>query len=310
MPEPTHNHDNQVHSSPFVTFPNGHLQQHLDRAVRITVDHFTDRALNADQLAATLIDLAIPHRPQSATHRGNVLIYPASVVKLFYFVAVHQWLEDGRLDDTPELRRAMSDMIVRSYNEPTHYIVDLLTDTTSGPELPEPDLASWHHRRNAVNRYFTSLGYRQINVNKKPWSEGPYGRERQANQQFLPNRNGLTTDATARLLTEIVTGHAVSPQRSKEMLHFLRRDSSAETGQISDIPSPFIAPALPEGSKLWSKSGWTSQTRHDAAFVELPSKRRIVLVIFTVDHASTPNLIPTLAHHILDQLPLQSTTNE
>ena len=62
-------------------------------------------------------------------------IYPASVIKLFYLAAAHRWMEDNRLRDTPELRRAMRDMIVESYNEATHYVVDLLTDTTSDHHL-------------------------------------------------------------------------------------------------------------------------------------------------------------------------------
>ena len=49
-------------------------------------------------------------------------------------------MEDGKLKDTAELRRAMQDMIVDSYNEATGYIVDLLTGTTSGPELPEAEI--------------------------------------------------------------------------------------------------------------------------------------------------------------------------
>lgn len=41
----------------------------------------------------------------------------AMVDKLFYLVAAHEWMERGKLEDTDELRRAMGDMIVHSYNE-------------------------------------------------------------------------------------------------------------------------------------------------------------------------------------------------
>src|SRR5207247_4015021 len=112
----------------------------------------------------------------------------------------------------------------KSYDEATHYIIDLLTGTTSGPELPPPELEDWVNKRNAVNRYFASLGYANINVNKKPWCEGPYGRETQAIKAFKPNRNMLTTDATARLMAEIVTGRAVSAKRGAEMMELLKRD--------------------------------------------------------------------------------------
>src|SRR5689334_20995681 len=113
------------------------LQSLVDSAVATTLVRFAARNFRADQVAVTLVDLRHPATPVRASHRGDVQIYPASVVKLFYLVAAHRWMEDGKLADTPELRRAMRDMIVESYNEATHYVVDLLTDTTSGPELSE-----------------------------------------------------------------------------------------------------------------------------------------------------------------------------
>jgi len=135
------------------------LQALVDSAVKETLREFDGKKLLTNQIAVTLVDLRDPEHPLRAHHRGDVQIYPASVVKLFYLVAAHRWMEDGKLADTPELRRAMRDMIVESYNEATHYIIDLLTGTTSGPELPEKEIDEWFEKRNAVNRHFFSLGY-------------------------------------------------------------------------------------------------------------------------------------------------------
>src|SRR5262249_14227758 len=128
-------------------------------AVTGTLERFAEQKLQSNQLAVTLVDLRHPEKPIGASYRGDAPIYPASVVKLFYLVAAHHWMETGQLQDTPELRRALSDMIVESYNEATHYVVDLLTGTTSGPELSEAEIDAWFDKRNAVNRYFSSLGY-------------------------------------------------------------------------------------------------------------------------------------------------------
>ena len=118
-----------------------------------------------------------------------------------------------------------------------------------------------------------------------------------------PNhRNWLTTDATAQLLTSIATGHAVSPGRSAEMMDLLKRDPFSKSGGKDDQAHAFTGPALPPGSKLWSKAGWTSETRHDAAYVELPNGVKFVLVTFTVDHASEREIIPTVARTIIDGL--------
>lgn len=278
------------------------LQGVLEKAVDLALRRFASQQLRVEQIAVTLVDLTRPDQLTSGSHRGGELIYPASVVKLFYLVATHQWLEEGRLRETAELRRALRDMIVHSYNEPTHYVVDLLTDTTSGPELTEPELEHWHDRRNAVNRYFASLGYHDINVNKKPWSEGPYGRETQAIQRFSPNRNWLTTDATARLLTEIFLDRNLPPARCAAMRELLRRNPQASGGD-DDPQAQFTGPALPQGAQLWSKAGWTSETRHDAACIQLPNGRKIVLVIFTLGHAGESEIISTIARGVLENLP-------
>lgn len=277
------------------------LQSLLERATTQTLQQFVDRRLLASQLAVTLVDLRDPAAPVRASVRGAEPIYPASVIKLFYLAATHRWLEDGRLEDTAELRRAMKDMIVDSSNDATHYLIDLLTGTTSGPELPPAELRTWFERRGAVTRYFASVGYPDVNASKKPWGDGPYGRESQAIQLFEPRRNMLTTDATARLLTEMATGRCVNAERSAAMLALLARDP-ATTDPDPDHQAKFTGPALPPGTKLWSKAGWTSQTRHDATYLELPNGGRYILVIFTVEHANERDLIPTLAGRILGRL--------
>src|SRR4026208_1214382 len=97
-------------------------------------------------------------------------------------------------------------MIVDSSNEATQYVLDVLTQTTGGYELPPGEMKKWQEKRNAVNRYYESLGYRNINVNQKTFCEDAYGRERVSRGPKGENRNKLTTDATARLLMEIVNG--------------------------------------------------------------------------------------------------------
>ena len=277
------------------------LQEVVDGAVQQALDGFADKHLKRNQLAVTLVDLGDARKPVRGSYRGGEQIYPASVIKLFYLVAVHRWLEDGKLTDTPELRRAMRDMIVDSLNEATGYLVDCLTGTTSGPELAPEQMKEWCDKRNVVNRYFAALGYTNINVCRKPWCEGPYGREMQSIDVLKPNhRNWLTTDATARLMVDIVTGQAVSAKRSAEMMDLLKRDPSPEVGNKNDQAHAYTALALPAGAKLWSKAGWTSECRHDAAYVELPNGARFILIIFTMDHAGEREILSAIAKAAVD----------
>ncbi|MDT5261798.1 MAG: hypothetical protein QOC61_802, partial [Acidobacteriota bacterium] len=199
-----------------------------------------------------------------------------------------------------EFDRALRDMIVDSLNDPAHYILDALTGVSNGEELSPDKLKKWAERRNAVNRYYASLGYTGINVNQKPWCEGPYGRERQFYGPKFENRNRLTTDATARLLAEIVTGRAVTPARSLKMMELLKRDfSSGKSEGEDDQAHNFTALALAPGTRLWSKAGWTDTTRHDAAYIELPGGQRLVLVTFTTDFAKERDIIPSIAREVI-----------
>jgi beta-lactamase class A len=288
----------QTKSNPPAFQASPRLQQIVDGAVQGTLRQFAPQNLKSNELAVTLVDLNDAARPGWASYRGNERIYPASVIKTFYLVAAHRWLEDGRLKDTEELRRAMQDMIVDSLNEATGYVVDLLTDTTSGAELSPTEFNAWLQKRQAVNRYFTSLGYQNINVNRKTWCEGPYGREKQlANQPPPDNRNWLTTQATARLFTEIVTGRAVTPERSKQMMALHERQPFDANGNAQS--REYTGAVLPTGAKLWSKAGWTSEVRHDAAYVELPTGEKFILVTFTVGHSKDKEIVPAVARLIL-----------
>ncbi len=280
------------------------LQDLVNRAAKTTLDRFADKKLQETELSITLIDLRDLKRPVTASFHGDERIYPASVVKLFYLVAVHRWLEDKKIEQTPELTRAVRDMIVDSSNEATQYVVDVLTHTTGGYELPPKEMEEWQHQRNAVNRYFSSLGYTNINVNQKTFCEDAYGRERVSRGPNGENRNKLTTDATARLMMEIATGTAANAMRTAAMMELLKRDYTGQSSDPDDQGRGFTGIALQgrPGFRLWSKAGWTSTTRHDVAYIETPDGAKFVLATFTTNHANEREIIPTVARVIIDGL--------
>ena len=280
------------------------LQDLVNRAAKTTLDRFADKKLQENELSVTLIDLRDAKRPVTASFRGNERVYPASVVKLFYLVATHHWLEDKKIEQTPELTRAVHDMIVDSSNEATQYVLDVLTHTTGGYELPPKEMEEWQYQRNAVNRYFSSLGYTNINVNQKTFCEDAYGRERVSRGPNGENRNKLTTDATARLMMEIVTGKIANPARTAAMMELLKRDYTGQSSDTDDQGHGFTGIALQgrEGFRLWSKAGWTSTTLHDVAYVEMPDGGKFVLATFTSNHSNDREIIPTVARVVIEGL--------
>ena len=280
------------------------LQDLVNQAAKTAIDRFAAQKLEDKQLSITLIDLRDPAHPVTASFRGNERIYPASVSKLFYLVAAHRWLEDKKIEQTPELTRALRDMIVDSSNEATQYVVDVITHTTSGYELPPKEMEEWQYKRNAVNRYFAELGYTNININQKTFCEDAYGRERVSRGPNGENRNKLTTDATARLMMEIVTGKIVTPARTAQMMELLKREYSGKSGDNDDQGTGFTGIALKgrEGYRLWAKAGWTSTTRHDVAYIEGPDGTKFVLATFTTDHSKDREIIPTVARVVIEGL--------
>src|SRR5690606_41239126 len=94
----------------------------------------------------------------------------------------------------------------------------------SGAELPQKQFDKWQYKRNRVNRYFSALGYTNINVNQKTFCEDAYGIEQQSRGYEGKNRNMLTTNAAARLIAEIAMLRIVTPERSREMLDLLKRE--------------------------------------------------------------------------------------
>jgi alkylhydroperoxidase family enzyme len=280
------------------------LQRTVDEAVAATLAEFTSPPLLADQIAVTVVDLR-GTQPVWANHRGAARHYPASVIKLFFLAYAHHLIETGTLADSPELQRALRDMIVDSANDATATVVDYVTGTTGGPEMPPAELAAWHEQRMAVTRWFEAQGYENVLAVRKTWAEGPYGREMQDAIKNPPRRNFLSTNDTARLLLEIVQGRCVSPGRSAQMLELMKREPFTPKQDSDSQDTAFTAPGLSPGMKLWSKAGWTSWTRHDAALIELPDGGRVVIVTFTEsrDHANNRKIIGAVARRLLAELP-------
>jgi len=265
----------------------------LTRAAETSLKDFP--RLTADNLALSVVDLTKPDKIVRADYHGDTPFYPASVVKLFFMVETYR---QGKL--TPEIERALREMIRVSDNDAAAFLVDVLTDTASGSELEGKALEEFLERRRKLNSSFASCGY-DVSVFIKPWSFGPFGRDLQIMGENKSNRNRASANSMASLLLWIVRRHAISPPASEAMLALLERPlapTRPEENQVKD----FFGESLPAGSKLWSKSGETSEVRHDAAYFELPTGRKFVIVILTRGAADDKTLLPGIGKHLLAEL--------
>jgi len=232
-------------------------------------------------------------------------VYPASVVKLIYAVAVEAWLQKGLLLETAELRRAVNDMLAVSSNDATGLVVDLLTGSSSGPDLQSEAWVNWQRQRQLVNEWLSEFGwseFERVNCCQKTWSDGPYGREKRFYGENNANRNALTTASVARLLEAVMTDALLSPPACHRLRSALARSLDPE--ERRDDPENqvdgFLGEGLPQNSKLWSKAGWMSQARHDAAWWCDPEGTPQLLVVFSLgaERANDNALLPGLAREL------------
>jgi hypothetical protein len=115
------------------------------------------------------------------------------------------------------------------------------------------------------------------------------------------NRNRASANSFASLLLWIVRRHAISPQASEAMLALLERPLSPPRPTENQLKE-FLGESLPEGSRLWSKEGDTSEVRHDAAYVELPGGRKLIVVILTRGAADDKTLLPAIGRYLVAEL--------
>lgn len=254
--------------------------------------------LKADDLAISVVDLTSPSTISRGDYHGDVPFYPASVIKLFFMADVYA---TGK-ERVPDVDRALKAMIVESDNDATAYIVDVLANTTSSVSLQGRALRRYIDKRREINRRFQRLGYADnVSAMMKTWSFAPYGADRQVLGENRVNRNKLTASATASLLLWVVRRRAPGAEAMMALLHRPLAPLREGENQVKE----FIGEALPTDARLWSKAGWTSEVRHDAAYLELPGGRKLILVIFTRGTEGSEGdktLIPAIARNVLAEL--------
>ncbi len=264
----------------------------VQRAAETSLKQFP--AMKADDLAISVVDLTKESVLARGDYHGDAPFYPASVIKIFFMTDT--FLQNKF--DLPDVPRAVREMIGVSDNDATAYIVDILANTEPGPDLDGKALERFIDQRRNINRDFARLGYDMISAMGKPWSFGPYGRDRQLVGKNRENRNRLTANATTSLMLWIARHRA---PESDLMLNFLSRPLGtlrADENQVTE----FIGASAPYDAKYYSKAGWTSEVRHDTAFLDLADGRKFVVTIFTRGQAQDTTLIPAIARNLFTEL--------
>ena len=209
--------------------------------------------------------------------------YPASIVKLVYGLAIHDWIEKKRVVLNKQIEKAVFNMLQYSSNDATSFLIDLLTGTTSGLSIEGEAWNQWKYQREIINNWLISLGWdevKEFNCCQKTWEDGPYGREKDFYDKNNQNRNSMSTNGTAKILEEIIL-HKIYHENNIKLKDFLFRNLvKDQTTENYNQVKGFLGEGLPENTLLWSKAGLMSKARHDAAWWLNNKSSQTLLVVF------------------------------
>tara|TARA_Y100001978_G_scaffold147368_1_gene132382 strand:+ start:244 stop:1128 length:885 start_codon:yes stop_codon:yes gene_type:complete len=233
-------------------------------------------------------------------------IYPASVVKLVYSLAIYYWIKNKIILLDIQVIEAIQEMLKNSSNDATSYIVDLLTGTNSGPSLEKEIFKRWRYQRGIINDWLKTLNWEELkdfNCCQKTWEDRPYGREKDFYSASNKNRNAMTTDGTARIMEEIMQ-NIIFNENNINLKNYLFRELNEESQHKdpNNQVNGFLGGGLPQKVPFWSKAGLMSETRNDAAWWINRDQSKTLLVVFAKgkEFANDNNLLPQFSKAIYE----------
>ena len=235
---------------------------------------------------------------------NNLQIYPASVVKLVYGLAMNCWIKKGILISNEEINDAVYRMLYHSSNDATSLVIDLLTGTTSGPSLEGDSWMNWKFQREIINDWLKNFQWEELNgfnCCQKTWEDRPYGRENDFYGSNGENKNQMTTDGTARIMIEIMQNIQYEADNIN-LKKFLFRELNKE--HLKKDPNNqivgFLGEGFPTWIPLWSKAGLMSKVRNDIVWWSDDSQSDNLLVVFgnNKNFVDDKEIFPELAQAI------------
>ncbi len=280
-------------------------------SLQVIVEGLKELAIAAklppDAMSIVLIDL---NRKAIAYHQPEMNHYPASVAKLFWMVALYGQFQQGLLSEA-DFQDELAQMIRRSDNNATSHIIDAITRTSFQAAGNTEDYQAWYMQRQQLNLFFSLAGYQNLNITQKTYPipdikvNEPLGFDLQmrydSRHPDQPIRNQLSAWDAARMMYEIVTHQAIAPDASQKMLQWLQRDLSKNWQTSDNYFNPiqdFFGAGLPPTTRFYSKAGWTTQGRHEVAYIASPDgKQNYILCIFAdqKDYATNQKFFPNAA---------------
>ncbi|MBE7381593.1 MAG: serine hydrolase [Leptolyngbya sp. SIO1E4] len=312
----------------FYQLAQGSKQPTLDDIVEGILLLLTNEGYPTENVSVSLVDLT-GNCCDYAQYQDTERRYPASIVKLFWIVALYGHYQAGMLEADNAVNSADEALMVHySNNGASSRILDAITGTESGDDLEADPLKVWIASRQQVNEYFLGANYSDLNIAHKTFpipdlalderagrdSQFAVGTESAADD--LTARNYLTTLSTARLLYEIHTGQAISQEYSDRIKAHLQHSTDPEVWQSEDSNAieDFFGEYLPPTVQLQTKLGYTfDDGRQEAAIIASEDgQTQFILVVFANDSRYSQEgskAFPEIARYVYEQMTLRSQSS-
>jgi beta-lactamase class A len=273
------------------TKPDPELQELLDR--RVEALRKREVQLQHQTIRVSVMDIPTHGPPTLAHWKGDSPVYPASVPKFAYLMAVYHWRDLGKLEIDSAFDRQLTQMVYSSSNRATQKVVARLTDTQPGPRLEPEEYAEFVEKRHAVKRWLRELGITDLHLVHPTYDGGGdlYGREEQFLEDpeiegSLPdqtgeyrNRAAMTTNGSAELLALLATDRALSPKTSAEVRERMRRSTRKQSYLKRRIAGGAEHCGV-EGVEIFAKTGTWGPITADAGIVRAPSGHQLIVAAF------------------------------
>lgn len=289
----------------------------LSGIVESVVQMVVNKGFSTDSISISLLDLS-DECCGYANFSDQKLRYPASVSKLFWGVilASQRYMDELSYMELP--KQVEYEMLHNSDNNAASLVVDSLTQTISHRNtLQEEEFISWKDRRHSMNTFFTQANYNpRLNISQKNFPipdfslQEPVGTDLQIRGEDAsqnPIRNQLNTFDVARLLYELNSGQAVSEFYSENILNQMSHSLDPEVWEQKPYNSikGFFGEGLPVDTILFTKVGWTTFSRQEAAIIYSPDNSvSYVLVVFGEDakFSEDESIFPEISKLVFEEM--------
>jgi len=212
------------------------------------------RLIVQKKMAIGVVDLSDPYNVKYARLNGDVMMYAASLPKIAILLATMDALDKKELEDTPEIRSQMRQMISKSSNAAATELMDMVgfEKIKSVLEDPEYDLYD--------EEYGGGL-----------WVGKRYAKTGERHGDPLRNiSHGATVTQVSRYYYLMAYGKLVNPERSAEMLSYM--DNPGLNHKFV-----YTLRQIAPDAHLYRKSGTWKTFHSDSVLVWGPDRRYILV---------------------------------